>query len=39
MSEPLDSAEVETVASPVAHKRIYVYRITNENGPRIALTP
>ncbi len=31
MSEPLDSAEVETVASPPLPKRIYIYRITNEN--------
>ncbi|GCD88773.1 GIY-YIG nuclease family protein [Nocardioides sp. LS1] len=31
MSEPLDSAEVETVASPASQKRIYVYRIINEN--------
>ena len=31
MTEQADSAEVETVASPISAKRIYVYRITNEN--------
>lgn len=31
MSETLNSAEAETVLSPASHKRIYVYRITNEN--------
>src|SRR4051794_14935077 len=32
MTSQPDSAEVETVASPTSQKRIYVYRITNENG-------
>lgn len=31
MTEAIDSAEIETVPSPVLQKRIYVYRITNEN--------
>src|SRR4051794_30825306 len=31
MPETTDSAEIETVASPTVQKRIYVYRITNEN--------
>lgn len=31
MFDLTDSAEVETVPTPAAQKRIYVYRITNEN--------
>lgn len=31
MTDEPDSAEVETVASPTSPKRIYVYRIANEN--------
>lgn len=32
MTKDPDSAEVETVPSPATSRRIYVYRITNENG-------
>src|SRR5205085_4075703 len=31
MTSQPDSAEVETVAAPTSQKRVYVYRITNEN--------
>jgi len=31
MTDIADSSQVETVASPVAENRIYVYRISNEN--------
>lgn len=31
MTDGLEPREIETVASPISEKRIYVYRITNEN--------